>query len=47
MKPSKIENGNYIFDVIEILKPGRWQILTKIEIGEFKGYSKYEVYAAK
>lgn len=47
MQPSKIENGNYIFDSIETLKPGRWQILTKIEIGEFKGYSKYEVYAAK
>lgn len=47
MQPSKIENGNYIFESIETLKPGRWQILTKIEIGEFKGYSKYEVYATK
>lgn len=47
MKPSKIENGTYTFDTIETLKPGRWQILTKIEVGEFKGYSKYEVYATK
>ena len=47
MKPSKIENGNYVFESIETLKPGRWQILTKIESGEFKGYSKYEVYATK
>lgn len=47
MKPSKIENGTYTFDAIETLKPGRWQILTKVEVGEFKGYSKYEVYATK
>jgi len=47
MKPSKIENGNYIFESIETLKPGRWQILTKVEVAEFKGYSKYEVYATK
>lgn len=47
MSPSKVENGNYIFDTIEVQKLGRWQILTKITVGEFKGYSKYEVYAAK
>ncbi len=47
MKPSKIENGTYTFETIETLKPGRWQILTKVEVGEFKGYSKYEVYATK
>lgn len=45
MKSSKSENGNYTFGPFDIQKPGRWQILTKIESGDFKGYSKYEVYA--
>ncbi|MDD2384475.1 MAG: FixH family protein [Sulfurospirillaceae bacterium] len=47
MQPSKAANGNYTFDDITIEKPGRWQILTKIIVGEFQGYQKYEVYAAK
>lgn len=47
MQPSQITNGNYTFDGITIEKPGRWQILTKIKIGELEGFQKYEVYAAK
>lgn len=47
MKPSRVENGNYTFGPFEITKPGRWQILSKIEIGEFKGYHKNEAYAAQ
>ncbi len=47
MKPSKAEKGVYTFGPFEANKVGRWQILTKIELGEFKGYSKYEVYAVK
>ncbi|KFL33524.1 MULTISPECIES: FixH family protein [unclassified Sulfurospirillum] len=47
MKPSHVENGNYTFGPFEINKPGRWQILSKIEVGEFKGYHKNEAYAAQ
>lgn len=45
--PSSVENGNYTFGPFEINKPGRWQILSKIERGEFKGYHKNEAYAAQ
>ncbi|ARU49623.1 FixH family protein [Sulfurospirillum diekertiae] len=45
--PSKVENGNYTFGPFEINKPGRWQILSKINVGEFKGYHKNEAYAAQ
>jgi len=47
MKPSKVENGLYTFGPFDIQKPGRWQILSKIEMGEFKGYHKSEAYTAK
>ena len=47
LSPSKVENGNYTFGPFEINKPGRWQVLSKIELGEFKGYHKTEVYAAQ
>lgn len=47
MKPSNVENGLYTFGPFEIGKPGRWQILSKIEMGEFKGYHKSEAYSAK
>lgn len=47
MKPSHVQNGNYTFGPFEITKPGRWQILSKIEVGEFKGYHKNEAYAAQ
>ncbi len=40
-------NGVFIFDGIEVNKPGRWQILTKIKIGDKSSYNKYEVYASK
>ena len=47
LKPSKVENGEYTFGPFEINKVGRWQILSKIEQGEFKGYHKNEAYCAK
>jgi len=47
MKPSKVENGLYTFGPFDIQKPGRWQILSKIEMGEFKGYHKSEAYSTK
>jgi len=47
MKPKSVENGLYTFGPFEINKLGRWQILTKIEKGDFKGYHKNEAYAVK
>lgn len=47
LTPSHIENGNYTFGPFDITKPGRWQILSKIDVGEFKGYHKNEAYAAQ
>ena len=47
MKPSNVENGLYTFGPFDIQKPGRWQILSKIEMGEFKGYHKSEAYSNK
>jgi nitrogen fixation protein FixH len=47
LKPTSSENGTYTFGPFDINKPGRWQILTKIEKGDFKGYHKNEAYAVK
>lgn len=47
LSPSSIQNGEYHFGPFEIAKVGRWQILSKIEVGEFKGYHKNEAYAAE
>ncbi len=47
LTPAHIENGNYTFGPFEITKPGRWQILSKIEVGEFKAYHKNEAYAVQ
>ena len=41
----KSDNGEYTFGPFEIDKPGRWQILSKIKIGEFMGYHKTEAFA--
>ena len=46
-KPTSINNGEYTFGPFDISKPGRWQILSKIEVGAFKGYLKNEAYAAQ
>jgi nitrogen fixation protein FixH len=47
LKASKVQNGEYTFGPFEINKPGRWQILSKITVGEYKGYHKSEAYASK
>ena len=44
---TKAENGHYTFGPFEITKPGRWQILSKIDVGEYKGFHKTEAYAAQ
>ncbi len=40
------KNGVYIFDGIKAELPGRWQILTKIKIGNKSSFNQYEVYAS-
>ena len=40
------KNGVFIFDGIKAELPGRWQILTKIKIGDKSSFNRYEVYAA-
>ncbi|AFL69305.1 FixH family protein [Sulfurospirillum barnesii] len=47
LSPSRVENGVYSFGPFDISKEGRWQILSKIEVGELKGYHKNEAYAVK
>ena len=47
LRVSYSENGRYTFGPFDINKPGRWQILSKIEVGELKAYHKSEAYAAK
>jgi len=41
------KNGVYIFEGIEIGKPGRWQVLTKIKIGDKSSFNQHEVFASK
>lgn len=47
MNVAQAQKGQYTFGPFEINKPGRWQILSKIEVGDFKGYHKTETYATK
>lgn len=47
LSPSNVQNGEYTFGPFDITKPGRWQILSKIDVGEYKGYHKTEAYATK
>lgn len=41
------KNGIFVFEGIEVGKPGRWQILTKIHINDKIGFNEHEVYATK
>jgi hypothetical protein len=41
------KNGTFIFEGIEVTKPGRWQILTKIHINDKSGFNEHEVNATK
>ncbi len=40
-------NGIYTFSGIKVEKPGRWQVLTKIKIGDKSSFNHYEVNATK
>ncbi|WP_458700152.1 FixH family protein [Sulfurospirillum sp. 1307] len=46
-KLTSAKNGIFKFDNIQVELPGRWQILTKIKIGDLSSFNKYEVYATK
>jgi len=41
------ENGIYTFENFEVEKPGRWQIMSKVTIGELTSFNKLEVNATK
>jgi hypothetical protein len=47
MEATKAENGTFFFGPVVLDKPGRWQLLTKIQIGEFEGFATHEVFASK
>lgn len=41
------KDGVFKVDNIKVELPGRWQILTKIKVGDYSSFNKYEVYATK
>ena len=41
------ENGVYIFEPFDVQKLGRWQIMSKVTIGELTSFDKLEVNATK
>lgn len=45
LQPLTNENGVYKFDAFSIEKEGRWQILSKIKIGDLTSFKKLEVNA--
>ena len=46
-KLKSAKNGVFVFDGIKAEKPGRWQVLTKINIDDKSSFNRYEVYASK
>ncbi|WP_331774607.1 FixH family protein [Sulfurospirillum sp. 1612] len=48
MKPSKVENDQYIFTNIQVQRPGRWRLMTNIKVdNNYDGYDSHEVYATE
>lgn len=45
LTPAGIENGFYLFGPITVDLPGRWQLLSKISVGEKEGFVKHEIFA--
>lgn len=39
------QDGAFVVNGIKVNKPGRWQILTRINVGDKSSYYKYEVFA--
>ncbi len=42
-----IKNGNYKLSPFEIKSEGRWQILSKVQVGELVSFSKIDINATK
>ena len=40
-----MRDGEYLFGPIVLPQVGRWQVLTQVNIDEFIGYPRYEIYA--
>ncbi len=38
LKPTKVENGKYIFEKIDLPKEGRWDLLLKVQVGDKTRY---------
>ena len=38
LKPTKVENGKYIFENIHLPKEGRWDLLLKVKVGDKTRY---------
>jgi hypothetical protein len=47
LKPLSLKDGYYIFKPFQLKKPGRWQVLTKVKVGDLVGFQKIEVNATK
>ncbi|MBE0491226.1 MAG: FixH family protein [Sulfurospirillum sp.] len=41
----KATNGKYSVNGIQAIKPGRWQVLTRISLDGIEAFNKYEVFA--
>ncbi|NLC27754.1 MAG: 4-hydroxy-3-methylbut-2-en-1-yl diphosphate synthase [Campylobacteraceae bacterium] len=45
MQSSTTKDGSYLFGPITVDKPGRWQLLAKVRVGEDEGFIKHEIFA--
>jgi len=46
LTPSGVKDGFYLFGPVNVELPGRWQLLTKVNVGEKEGFIKHEIFAA-
>ena len=47
LKPTRVENGTYIFEDLDIQKLGRWKILTTTKIDKYRGFNSKEINATR
>ena len=47
LKPTRVENGTYIFKDLDIQKLGRWKILTTTKIDKYRGFNSKEINATR
>lgn len=46
LTPSGVKDGYYLFGPVKVELPGRWQLLSKVSVGEKEGFLKHEIFAA-